>query len=574
MIMKKIDIKVVLLHFCSLALILSSCSDFKDYNSEPSCSSATGSLSIWENISGDGSLSDFAAVVKKAGFADELDASHFYTVWAPVNGTFDASELLSQDSTKVLKEFVKNHIADYNYPLPTVEDTTLVYMLNKKNYRFLKSGTFGGVSYDSDLLSAKNGVVYRLDGRVPFLYNVYEYLDNADDCKSVASHLKKYETSYLDEEASVKGPIAEDGTQTWLDSVIVVENDFVKYSLGADVTNEDSSYTMLLPNDQAWDKKYAEIKKKFNYVSSLNWQRLEDDTKKTAQAVDVKVEDWKRTLKVNASYYADSLTRLVLVKDLFFSNKSPYNTMLTNEAAEGDTLYSTVRSKLTNTDSILAATVRKVEMSNGLTRVVNDLPFHPWESYNAEISTIEVARSVDANVTQETILRADLDPAVVTLDDELTQLRYVKAAPSGSIKRPEIDFYIYDVCSGAYNIYVVTLPACLENPETTTRLPYCLRFDLNYADASGAMQNVNWGTIASPILVTEVNKADTIFVGTHEFPACYVGLNAAPNFKISHALKDFMTANRKKYEQTLRIANVIFRPVELDEYEPFIKKDE
>lgn len=63
-----------------------SCSDFSDYNETPSTGNMSADKTLWENISHNENLSDFAALVKKAGFDAALSQSHFYTVWAPANG--------------------------------------------------------------------------------------------------------------------------------------------------------------------------------------------------------------------------------------------------------------------------------------------------------------------------------------------------------------------------------------------------------------------------------------------------------------------------------------------------------
>ena len=72
-------------------LAVTSCSDFSDYNDTPASDVQQAERTLWDNISQNDQLSDFATLVKKAGFDDELSQPHYYTVWAPLNGTYDAS---------------------------------------------------------------------------------------------------------------------------------------------------------------------------------------------------------------------------------------------------------------------------------------------------------------------------------------------------------------------------------------------------------------------------------------------------------------------------------------------------
>ena len=60
---------------------------------------------------------DFAKVIKAYGYERELSSDNIYTIWAPLD--FDISQYVDEsgnaieDSTEVVKQFIKNHIARY-----------------------------------------------------------------------------------------------------------------------------------------------------------------------------------------------------------------------------------------------------------------------------------------------------------------------------------------------------------------------------------------------------------------------------------------------------------------------------
>src|SRR5574344_1326005 len=112
-----------------------SCSDFSDYNTVTGSTDPSADNTLWENISGNANLSDFASVLKRVGYDKVLSASHTYTVWAPVNGSFNMDSLKNVTDAKVEKEFVKNLLADYSHKEGDLNDTT-VYMLNQKLLKF------------------------------------------------------------------------------------------------------------------------------------------------------------------------------------------------------------------------------------------------------------------------------------------------------------------------------------------------------------------------------------------------------------------------------------------------------
>ena len=71
------------------ALALSACADWDDHYDADTSLLDTQNASIWQNIEKAGNLSQFASLLKKTGYDAKLDASQTYTVWAPVDGSFD-----------------------------------------------------------------------------------------------------------------------------------------------------------------------------------------------------------------------------------------------------------------------------------------------------------------------------------------------------------------------------------------------------------------------------------------------------------------------------------------------------
>lgn len=65
-------------------------------------------------------------------------------------------------------------------------------------------------------------------------------------------------------------------------------------------------------------------------------------------------------------------------------------------------------------------------------------------------------------------------------------------------------------------------------------------------------------------------RVDTVAVGTFTFPVCYAGLPNAevmPNLKITTDFNVFNKPMMAKYTRDIRLAGLILRPAELEEYE-------
>ena len=552
-------------------LTATSCSDFDDYNSEVVDPNLNGNMTLWENMSDASSnVKEFAQLAKKAGFADVLNSTRYFTVWAPLDGTYNSSELMAMDSTKLLKEFVLNHIADRNYPASgTMEEKVIT--LNKKAYIF-NGIQFGDAALDKANMPSKNGTIHALKGKVPFLFNVYEYLNEIDGCKNFIDYVKKYEITYLDEHASIKGPIVE-GVQTWIDSVMVTRNTMFEETLRADVENEDSSYTIFIPTDEAWNMAYNKIDSAYNYLSTFKWQDLESTEVGTNTASSTKMTATlgATEYKLDADFFSDSIVKRKITDYVLYSNNEPYNEFMKPEvgATIGDTILTTRKAKLTNVPAILDATVgEKQRLSNGWARKMDALNFLPWETYNPTIKTLTVGRGLAIKDIINVRFDGDakmLDTLGVKLDNPEEEFRWLEAAPSTLSGKPELDFYLNDARSTTYNIYVVLVQNLEKAKEE--RLPYALRFDLSYTNSAGNPQKMTWGDTKTPVMTDPTKIADTISLGEFTFPICYYGLNAAPNLKISHTVTSFTSTNRNKYEQTLRVANIILKPVEQEKYE-------
>ncbi len=538
------------------AALVTSCSDFDDYNTAPVDATASANETLWENISSNSQLSDFVALLTRAGFADDLDAAHYYTVWAPVNGSFDASAYSGVDSTELLREFVKNHIAEYSHSAVGEIDER-VHTLNEKSYDFEGSGsyTFGDVALTEINLPSNNGLLHLLGGMVDFYPNIYEYLDKVEGCDSVVSNFKYYESTYLDEENSVIGPV-ENGMQTYIDSVMVTVNSLTN-QMRVYLDNEDSVYTMLFPTDDAWNGAYARIKPYYNYRATTSAQDLENATSASVAPT--------ISQTIDNSYYTDSLAKRYIERNIIFNNNDYYNRWVEDETAFDTDTISTVGGYLSNPDEVLARTTIKERMSNGYARIVDSLAFRSWDTYSPELN-FSASSSVGAvwngTETRENVTVYSVDS--LTNESEVdTTLTYIHVTPSSNYSRPELDLYLPNVRSTTYHIYLEMIPAYDSETDLAAAKPNQLDFTLSYCNANGTVTSLK----LNQQVENDASKIDTIYVGEITFPICYYGLDVSPNLKITSDFSTFNSTAMAKYTRDIRIGRVILKPTELEEYE-------
>lgn len=602
--------KISVMLVASGMLATTSCSDFSDYNTEVSDSNLpSANKTLWENISSREDISKFREILQRVGFDKQLMGSHTYTVWAPVNENLDTAMLNNLSDEKLLNQFVYNHVADYAHREGDVNDS-IIYMLNGKLLKFNNKNTgkllFDGIPVLPNAETgtftnpSSNGAFYTIESSTGFRYNGYEVLsDLKGTADSLYQYVKDYEIVTLDEKKSVKGLIV-DGVQHYDDSVLIVSNELITKRLKASLESEDSSYTVLVPSNQAWKESYETISKYYNYRKDFVWQNLSlcpdvaggTITSRSVTAMDAnigqeKVEFTAPVADVTA-YWTDSITKRYLTDNIIYSNNNlRYNSKLVTDGPfeEKDSVYSTIGKYLTNPKGIIDATQEVIPLSNGEARILSAYPFLPEETYSPVLKSRAHGRTYPAdcgkNVKVLSVPMSQLDPEKVQLEDDEKSLTYVQAVvPRGDTRPVELDFYVYDVRSTTYDIYAVMVPACVVDPKAAPK-SYSLRFDINYTDASntqirGRMDGNDVKTTPNTMksvkaFITNPEKVDTVKLARITFPMSYVGAKAGdqrvgPNIKIMHTTAIFNDdPDTNQYDNELRVANIIFREVKKED---------
>lgn len=579
-------------------LAAASCTDYSDYNTVPVDEQLPGANNtLWENIVNDQQLTKFAALARQCKFSEALNSPRFYTVWAPVDNAISDDEynrLMASDSATIVKQFIQQHITEYNYPVSAALDSITVVSLNDKHHPFTQAG-FDGFSYAAVNVPSTNGLMHKINGMSEFYNNIYESIDNLTGCDSLKTYIQKYDEYYLDVNASVIGPLV-NGKQTYLDSVLKKRNSVISNIMNADLENEDSTYCMFFPTDEAWSEAYTAIRPYYNYIPKLDYM---DISKRTTVASSTTATTAKADVAAEAdSELQDSLTYRNIVGNLAFSNwYQPNQPLFGNGSfAASDSAFSTGWRYLTNMQEMLDRTIAIGEMSNGITRVVDTLAFYPWETYNPVIAvqepdaTLNVKKTTTHNIPLVNLAGRDSlfskIPAVLkqyVLPETSRFFSYVavdSADVTSSTAKPEFAFALKGVRSATYHIYVVTVPAQVEVPEALVR-PYYLRFYLSWTDASNKQQytvlpegarttqeiSTDEGTsTATMTYLGDPGRVNVIDLGEFTFPACYYGLDAYPSLMMMHTKTYTSTANRNRYDQQMRVAGVYLIPKDYNDY--------
>lgn len=607
-----------------MMLGLASCSDFSDYNTAPEDVGNSSYKTLWQNISENPELTDFARVIKEAGYESNLDAPRFFTVFAPINETFNVDSVLQitktvtdpvtgeekevLDTATVVKEFIKNHIVEYNHPINEALDNSTLMSLNTKTHTFTVAG-YGDSKFSSLLnLPSSNGVMHMVKGNEGFYTNIYEYLDRVDGCDLFRDYVQQYDIEYIDERNSILGPVIH-GEQTYEYIEYAHRNEVVNRMINASIELEDSSYTVLFPNDEAWQKSFDRISKDYKYLATTSYVDLESlQGKNTTQgsSSSFKGTEGKTDVKIgDPEFLTDSLTKSSMMRNLAFSHGYPRNdALLSGNGTDKDTLFSANKNYVVSAGSVEEHTVESYKMSNGYVRVVDSIPFQPWDTFEPVIMTRSVGRYLNAKLSTTFYTQLQRDRLLENRDTLFKYVpkflyermlgsyvkndryfQYVSAEVDNQARQPELDFMLdNNVLSTKYHIYVVTVPdevvTAEEGVEQPAPKPYYLSFYLNYTTADNEQKkeqlrlspdaDPSWGPVeltdSKHSIVTIPGYVNVIDLGEFEFPISYYRQNAYPSLMMCHT-KTFATASaRNTYHQNLRVAGVYLFPVEADTY--------
>ena len=401
-------------------------------------------------------LSDFAEILKAVGYDYNLSSDQMFTVWAPVNGSFDKEALLTMiengDKERVIERFVQNHVALYSISLsPNAQDVTL------QNSKVIKLSTaaeakFGDCEIVKSNVACKNGVFNIIAAENIYVPTIYEIMEddfkeyllanpdlNPKEVVSMMSFLDAYNADSLDESKSVFLGLDMSGNRVYIDSVMIRNNTILKM-LDALVYEEDSTYWTIVPTVEAYQQRYEEAKKFLVYNPSVN-----------------------AVSPIMADSLQNRYANLFAMRDLFFNiNANEYYT---------DSLKSTDYSSLSWKEHVyrgdpfgsegILANAEVVECSNGNIYKVNEYPFSIYDQFFKEIPVSLNNYLVD-NTNQNT-KNCTMDPVptgrAIHMDEtgKVWNLDYLHLIPSTNLVQPQVTFKITGTLSGTYDLKIVTL---------------------------------------------------------------------------------------------------------------------
>ena len=209
-------------------------------------------------------ISEFTEAVKQWKYlADYLGQNRLYTVFAPVNGTFDSISKLYSNNEDLFANIILYHFADGKYKNKDLS-SGFIQTFNSK-YLNISINTLNKVVLDNsasiidpDNLSS-NGIIQVIDKPLIPLPNLNEFFKFNQNYNKIEESIQNYTTKQFNPDASTPVSVNESG-QVVYDSVFNVYNPFL-YTGSEDkvgsfyginrryinITDEDLKFTGIIP---------------------------------------------------------------------------------------------------------------------------------------------------------------------------------------------------------------------------------------------------------------------------------------------------------------------------------------
>lgn len=521
---------------CCATAVFTACSDWNDHY-EGTADAAEGAT-LWQQMKSNPQLSDFCNVLEQTkvyrmhkktpvSYADLLSSGQSFTVMAPVNNTFNKDSLLQLVQTvvgdsAVEKSFVQNHIT--RSLVSSTPDATKMLMLNQKRMT-MANGTVDGTSVTVANTKSSNGVLHVMERALPYKHNILEMLCDYPQLENIGANIRSFNEDIFDPTSSVSNGVI-DGVPVYVDSVVYERNRLLE-NVGL-LDAEDSTYLVVVPTTDGWNKLYNETKQYFIYDNSIEKR----DSLQQYYTMHALLEDAVFNMTDQKSIN-DSLISVPYIHTTqsFEKGKKVYH-VFRKPFEEGGILYG----------------AQKLQCSNGSVYTTPEWSFKPTDTFFKEIRTEGESTWL---ITQEKDCSYNSRRQIA---DSISSGSYLQIIPRTGTANWELTFRISNTLSGDYDICAVILPQSVAGLSSTK--PCKFKATINYVDENNTPQSFNCGNTQ---FESDPARVDTIVVAeAFHFPTCNFDQNEV---KVTLKLQcSILARETSRYSREMYLDCIYLRP--------------
>ena len=413
---------------------LTSCTDeFDNHYNQDMETVGKLNVSCFQYLENNNEYSTFVELLKKTEYDKVLASAQNFTIWAPTNDVLTEvkanianSEFMKQNPDYIYN-IVENHIALFSYSTSGLTKKS-VRMKNGKLQMF--TNIDGVYSIGEQKLTnvnkyiaqaVNNGIIYKLnDSFIPYKYNIWEFIGATEGLDSLKKFIYHFDELELDKSLSVQ--IGTDGNGDPVYDTVWMQKNIIINQIGK-INTEDSIYTALLPNNNAWDRVYGKSKSAFSFDVVANQY-----TQQEADSL--------------ANYYAG----LNIMSNTIF-RKVPDNIL--ELTTDKDSIYSTVYRSYTSPARLFENSVLEAQVSNGKVIITDSIALDKSELLQSKLIISAGATAFGREV--KTYDKSSSDKTQVPSGDIVDQTyNYSYIDKHGDLYTRKVSFILLRCASGNY----------------------------------------------------------------------------------------------------------------------------
>lgn len=510
--------------------VFTSCSEWDDHYEGTSVDGSN--TSIWEQISSRPELSDFAEVLTKTkvfrqhkktetSYADVLKAGQSFTVFAPVNGTFDKANILKLVETAagdsaVERFFIMNHLT--RSPKSAIDSN--LRLLNNKRIE-MTSENVNGIGIKEGNVRCDNGILHVINSELPYNYTIYEALTHRDDLLKIGDQLLRYNKDEFNENASISSGLV-DGIPVYVDSV-VYETNILMNAVGQ-LNEEDSTFYMAVPTNEGWEKLWENTSSYFVYSETM-------DKRDSLQAW------WTNRALLEDGIFSKTIQSSMndSVISYYYNRNTPEYHVFYKPFADG---------------GIFGNPKEKESCSNGFIYKYDEWPFTPEQTF---FKKIELEGEQYWNILEYkscSYLSRQVNESAVSKG------QFLDITPSTGNANWTVTYKLPNALSGTYDVCVVVLPITYVDQRAIEYKPNRFNAEINYVDIDGSVKTFNCNKTN---FESNKTKIDTIVVAENfKFPTTnYQQTNDNFNVKLTCNIG---SRDNSKYQRRFLLDCIYLRP--------------
>lgn len=455
---------------------------------------------IYEKIQSIPELSIFAKMLDQSGYFTKLDNK---TIWAPNNTALAEIDL---NDHALVRRLVENHISDGLYvQTPISMLIGKVTMINQKRMDLSKTDNDYFLNGNKILtigIGIQSGQINIIDGFLPYRPTLWEYLNQMGMADSMCMFLRSFNKKTYDTVAK--------------DSVITNE---LLTNVAASLKIETMEYTVLIPDDRLWNET---VNRLMQYYPSTT------DTATIASRL-------------------NNVKRIILM-NLFVQGRK--STLMS------DTLIlTTLGNELVNPSQLFGNDTLISKLSNGNCLKISALNYLNTVQKEVRVEAENPVNRTNANSSINVRNRVSLP------DFSISNNAYIRVFPltTSSVQKVWAQYSIPNLLPGKYNIYVVFVPAYLE--DTAKTLPYLVNFYLTYPNADGVTvsnASMSSNVITAPKTISKIRVKSDFIVNFFD-----MSLAGKTNPSIKLKVENAAIVNQSTlYSREVRTDCILFEPVQ------------